>query len=698
MKKQWWHNKVAYQIYPKSFYDTNGDGIGDLKGITAKLDYLKELGVDILWICPIFASPMVDQGYDISDYYSINPCFGTMEDFDELLEETKKRDMHILMDLVVNHCSDQHEWFQKAMKDPEGEYAKYFYIMDGNDGNPPNNWRAEFGGSCWERVPGYENKFYFHTFAKEQPDLNWENRAVREEVYKMVNWWLEKGISGFRIDAIINIKKDLTWESLPPDCEDGTVCVFETNKRAHGIGEFLGELRDRCFQPHNALTVGEVFNTTPEQLEEFIGEDGYFSTMFEFEHCLTTYTGAHWCDNSPFEFKKWRNVVLNNQVYINDLAFEANIIENHDQSRGVSYFIPEEDYSFESVTALATVMLLLKGIPFLYQGQEIGMRNCRFDSAEMYEDISTLEQYKQAVLKGHNTQSALDVCYQYSRDNARTPMQWSGEKNAGFTTGTPWFHVNPNYKEINVKADLSSPKSVFRFYRELIALRKKPEYEDILIEGNTNPIYMEEDFVFAYERISANRNEKIIVISNYQNAKFKLRFEHAFEDVLLNNYDSLEYENGFLFLEPYQTIVLKLVAKKGDTYWDALTKNVYNPIDIEYDDVPSKQYDENGHPVNVEGDDGQWINISIGTLDEAYWSAYYEFEKLDDVWVYIKAETTFEYEGLIIYGKTNHFESGDSMNWRWIDEKAKVCWSVNVPLDKGLDSVDIVKEIIDLNK
>ena len=557
MKKQWWHNKVAYQIYPKSFYDTNGDGIGDLKGITAKLDYLKELGVDILWICPIFASPMVDQGYDISDYYSINPCFGTMEDFDELLVDTKKRDMHILMELVVNHCSDQHEWFQKAMKDPEGEYAKYFYIMDGNDGNPPNNWRAEFGGSCWEKVPGYENKFYFHTFAKEQPDLNWENRAVREEVYKMVNWWLEKGISGFRIDAIINIKKDLTWESLPPDCEDGTVCVFETNKRAHGIGEFLGELRDRCFQPHNALTVGEVFNTTPEQLEEFIGEDGYFSTMFEFEHCLTTYTGAHWCDNSPFEFKKWRNVVLNNQVYINDLAFEANIIENHDQSRGVSYFIPEEDYSFESVTALATVMLLLKGIPFLYQGQEIGMRNCRFDSAEMYEDISTLEQYKQAVLKGHDNRSALDVCYQYSRDNARTPMQWSGEKNAGFTTGTPWFYVNPNYKEINVQADLSSTKSIFRFYKELIALRKKPEYEDILIEGNTNPIYMEEDFVFAYERISVNKNEKIIVISNYQNTKFKLRFEHSFEDVLLNNYDSLECENEFLILEPYQTIVLK---------------------------------------------------------------------------------------------------------------------------------------------
>ena len=557
MKKQWWHNKIAYQIYPKSFYDTNGDGIGDIKGITAKLDYLKDLGVDIIWICPIYASPMVDQGYDISDYYAVNPCFGTMEDFDELLAETKKRDMHILMDLVVNHCSDQHEWFQKACKDPDGEYGKYFYIMDGKDGNPPNNWRAEFGGSCWDKIPGYDNKFYFHTFAKEQPDLNWENKTVREEVYKMVNWWLDKGISGFRIDAIINIKKDLTWESLPADSADGTVSVFETNKRAHGIGEFLGELRDRCFLPHNALTVGEVFNSTPEQLEEFIGENGYFSTMFEFEHCLTTFAGAHWCDSVPFEFKKWRDVVLNNQLYVNDLAFEANIIENHDQTRGVSYFIPEEDYSYESVTALATVMLLLKGIPFIYQGQEIGMRNCRFESADDYEDISTLEQYKQAIAKGHSVESAMNVCYQYSRDNARTPMQWNAKENAGFTTGTPWVQVYPNYTQINVETDLAAEKSVFKFYKKLIALRKSPEFEEILVEGNTRPVYIEEDSIFAYERISKDDNKKVLVISNYQNLEYNFKFNHTFEEVLLNNYDNLEIKNGELFLKPYQTVVLK---------------------------------------------------------------------------------------------------------------------------------------------
>ena len=557
MKKQWWHNKIAYEIYPKSFLDTNGDGIGDIKGITSKLDYLKELGADIVWICPIYASPMVDQGYDISDYYAINPCFGTMEDFDELLAEAKKRDMHILMDLVVNHCSDQHEWFKKAMQDPDGKYGKYFYIMDGKDGNPPNNWRAEFGGSCWDKVPGYDNKFYFHTFAKEQPDLNWENKEVREEIYKMVNWWLDKGISGFRIDAIINVKKDLTWASLPPDSADGTVSVFETNKRAHGIGEFLGELRDRCFIPHNAFTVGEVFNSTPEQLEEFIGENGFFSTMFEFEHCLTTYAGAHWCDNVPFDFKKWRNVVLNNQVFVNDLAFEANIIENHDQTRGVSYFIPEEDYSYESVTALAALMLMLKGIPFLYQGQEIGMRNCRFDSADRYEDISTLEQYKQALAKGHSVDAAMKVCCQYSRDNARTPMQWNGTENAGFTTGTPWFYMNPNYKEINVEKDRASEKSVFNFYKKLIALRKTPEYEDVFVEGNTKPIYTEEDHIFAYERVSKDGQKKVLVISNYQNSAYDLKLKSSFDEILLNNYHGLEVTNGVVSLKPYQTVVLK---------------------------------------------------------------------------------------------------------------------------------------------
>ncbi len=554
MKKQWWHEKIAYQIYPKSFMDSNGDGIGDIKGITSKLDYLKELGIDLLWICPIYTSPMIDQGYDISDYYSIHPCFGTMSDFDELLTEAKRRDMHILMDLVVNHCSDQHIWFQEAMKDPDGKYGKYFYIMDGKDGNPPNNWRSEFGGSCWERLPGCENKFYFHTFAKEQPDLNWENEELREEIYKMVNWWLDKGIAGFRVDAIINIKKDLTWEDLPADSPDGTAIVFDMNKKTHGIGEFLSELRDRCFTPHQAFTVGEVFNTTPEQLEEFVGENGYFSTMFEFEHCLTTFTGTYWHENALFDFKKWRNTVLNNQVAIHDVAFEANIIENHDQTRGVSLFIPENEYSYESVTALAALMLLLRGIPFIYQGQEIGMRNCHYRSAEEYEDISTLEQYRQAMKDGCTHEKAMETCYQYSRDNARTPMQWNDRDNAGFTAGTPWFGVNPDYTMISVEKDMAAEKSVFRFYQSLIRLRKSSAYNDVLVEGKTKPLYMEEDHIFAYERVLGAQT--VAVISNFCNEKCEINVEKKYENVLLNNYPEIVWNENKIMMYPYQTIVL----------------------------------------------------------------------------------------------------------------------------------------------
>lgn len=286
-KKKWWHDKVAYQIYPKSFYDTNGDGIGDLQGIISKLDYLKELGIDLIWISPIYKSPFVDQGYDISDYYGIAPEFGTMEDFEELLAEAKKREMSIVMDLVINHCSDQHEWFQKALADPEGEYADYFYFREGKDGNLPSNYRSYFGGSCWEPVPGTD-KYYFHAFAKEQPDLNWENPKMRQDIYDMINWWLEKGLAGFRIDAIINIKKDVNFPNLEPDGPDGLAGYYRAVEQIHGVGELLEDLKNNTFAKYDAFTVGEVFNMHEEELPEFIGEDGHFSTIFDFSaHCLS---------------------------------------------------------------------------------------------------------------------------------------------------------------------------------------------------------------------------------------------------------------------------------------------------------------------------------------------------------------------------------------------------------------------------
>ena len=313
MAAPWWHGKVAYQIYPKSFCDSNGDGIGDLPGVRSKLDYLKELGVDLLWLSPVSVSPRVDQGYDIAGCRQIVPRFGTMEDMEALIRESKKRGMALIMDLVVNHCSDQHPWFQAALRDPEGRYGRYFYFKEGVAGGPPNNWRSAFGGSCWEPVPGRNNLYYFHTFAKEQPDLNWEHPELRREICDMVNWWLDKGISGFRVDAIINIKKDLSWRSGPPDSPDGTCSVFQMLPKTREIGAFLGELKETCLTPHGAFTVGEVFDITRDRLPEFGGAEGYFSTLFDFEHCLVNQTGVHWYQHQPVRFGPWREAVFRAQ-------------------------------------------------------------------------------------------------------------------------------------------------------------------------------------------------------------------------------------------------------------------------------------------------------------------------------------------------------------------------------------------------
>ena len=341
MERKWWHGKVAYQIYPKSFYDSNGDGIGDLPGITSKLDYLKDLGVDIVWISPIYPSPFADQGYDISDYYNIDPCFGTLEDMDTLLKEAQKRDMYILMDLVVNHCSDEHEWFEKACQDPDGEYGNFFYIEDRKEGEMPCNWRSYFGGPVWEPLPGHPEKQYMHVFHKKQPDLNWENPAVREEVYKNINWWLDKGLGGFRIDAIINIKKKLPYKNYPVDREDGLSCIDNMLAEATGIGEFLGEMRDKTFKPHNAFSVGEVFNEKDEEIPDFIGDNGYFSSMFDFAGTSFGKSSKGWYDCKRITPDDYKKCCFHSQKRVGDIGFLSNIIENHDEPRGVSYYIPE---------------------------------------------------------------------------------------------------------------------------------------------------------------------------------------------------------------------------------------------------------------------------------------------------------------------------------------------------------------------
>ena len=551
MQKKWWHDKVAYQIYPKSFCDTNGDGIGDLRGIISKLDYLKELGVDIIWLSPIYKSPFVDQGYDISDYYAIAEEFGTMEEFDELLAEAKKRDMYLIMDLVVNHCSDKHEWFQKALADPDGPYADYFYFRKGKNGNPPSNYRSYFGGNCWEPVPG-SDKYYFHMFAKEQPDLNWENPKLREEIYRMINWWLDKGLAGFRIDAIINIKKDLAFPVMEPDGDDGLASCWRMVENAEGVDELLEDLKNHTFAKKDAFTVGEVFNIGVEDLPDFIGENGHFSTIFDFSaHMLSD--GEHgWYDAPPISFDAWKKAITDSQMRVQNVGFEANIIENHDEPRGVSRFLPDYAQNADGAKMLGTVSVLLRGIPFIYQGQEIGMQNARWNSVDEFDDISTKDQYRVAREAGLSDAEALAVCSVMSRDNARTPMQWKDAPQAGFTSGTPWLKVNDNYPVINVEKEEGQPDSVLHYYRKLIALRKSGEYRELFTYGKFEPAYENADHVMAYYRILQGR--RVLVAANFGTDTIELDWEVPAKKVLLSNKKRTNAENK-LILEKCEVFV-----------------------------------------------------------------------------------------------------------------------------------------------
>ena len=551
MQKKWWHDKVAYQIYPKSFCDTNGDGIGDLRGIISKLDYLKELGVDIIWLSPIYKSPFVDQGYDISDYYAIAEEFGTMEEFDELLAEAKKRDMYLIMDLVFNHCSDKHEWFQKALADPDGPYADYFYFRKGKNGNPPSNYRSYFGGNCWEPVPG-SDKYYFHMFAKEQPDLNWENPKLREEIYRMINWWLDKGLAGFRIDAIINIKKDLAFPDMEPDGDDGLASCWRMVENVEGVDELLEDLKNHTFAKKDAFTVGEVFNIGVEDLPDFIGENGHFSTIFDFSaHMLSD--GEHgWYDAPPISFDAWKKAITDSQMRVQNVGFEANIIENHDEPRGVSRFLPDYAQNADGAKMLGTVSVLLRGIPFIYQGQEIGMQNARWNSVDEFDDISTKDQYRVAREAGLSDAEALAVCSAMSRDNARTPMQWKDAPQAGFTSGTPWLKVNDNYPVINVEKEEGQPDSVLHYYRKLIALRKYGEYRELFTYGKFEPAYENADHVMAYYRILQGR--RVLVAANFGTDTIELDWEVPAKKVLLSNKKRTNAENK-LILEKCEVFV-----------------------------------------------------------------------------------------------------------------------------------------------
>ncbi|MFS9027176.1 alpha-glucosidase [Streptococcus sp. OMI870] len=554
MEKDWWKGKVAYQIYPKSFKDSNGDGVGDLKGITEKLDYLQDLGIDILWLSPVYKSPFIDQGYDISDYYAIDPLFGTMEDMEELIEEGKKRGISIIMDLVVNHCSSHHEWFQKALADPDGPYADYFYFIESD--KEPNNWESYFGGSVWEPVPG-TNKYYLHSFHKDQPDLNWQNPILREEIYKMINWWLDKGIAGFRIDAIINIKKDLEWRSLPSDRDNGLVPVPESLVNAQPIEPFLRELKERTFAKYNAFTVGEVFNETDEELHFFIGKDGVFSSIFDFKQTCLGQEGKGWFDHTLPTAEELKESIFQAHERADRIGVLSTIIENHDEPRGVSHYIAEGPVNDASKKALGTIQVLRKGIPFIYQGQEIGMENQVFESVEDFDDIATINGYHVAKEAGLSEEEALAAIANYSRDNARTPMQWSAEPGLGFSDGPAWLiSPKPDYS-INVEDQEKDPDSILNYYRQLTALYRHPLYGNTIRFGDMIPAYRDRENIIAFER---RGDKRLMIISNFQNRQTSLELTAPIKTVVLNNTAGLFQEGDqVLELAPYQTVVLELV-------------------------------------------------------------------------------------------------------------------------------------------
>ena len=554
MEKDWWKGKVAYQIYPKSFKDSNGDGVGDLNGITEKLDYLQDLGIDILWLSPIYKSPFIDQGYDISDYYAIDPLFGTMEDMEELIAEGKKRGIFIIMDLVVNHCSSHHEWFQKALADPDGPYADYFYFIESD--KEPNNWESYFGGSVWEPVPG-TNKYYLHSFHKDQPDLNWQNPVLREEIYKMINWWLDKGIAGFRIDAIINIKKDLEWRSLPSDRENGLVPVPESLVNAQSIEPFLQELNERTFAKYNAFTVGEVFNETDEELHFFIGKDGVFSSIFDFKQTMLGQEGKGWFDHALPTADELKESIFKAHERADSIGVLSTIIGNHDEPRGVSHYIAEGPVNDTSKKALGTIQVLRKGIPFIYQGQEIGMENQVFESVEDFDDIATINGYHVAKEAGLSEEEALAVIANYSRDNARTPMQWSAEPGLGFSDGPAWLiSPKPDYS-INVEDQEKDPDSILNYYRQLTALYRHPLYGNTIRFGDMIPAYRDRENIIAFER---RGDKRLLVISNFQNRQATLELPAPIKTLVLNNTAGLFQEGDqVLELVPYQTVVLELV-------------------------------------------------------------------------------------------------------------------------------------------
>ncbi|MGG2067383.1 glycoside hydrolase family 13 protein [Bacillus sp. S14(2024)] len=550
MNKTWWKEAVAYQIYPRSFMDSNGDGIGDLQGIISKLDYLKELGIDVIWICPMYKSPNDDNGYDISDYQDIMDEFGTMADFDELLAEVHKRDMKIIIDLVINHTSDEHPWFIESRSSKDNPKRDWYIWHDGKNGKEPNNWESIFNGSAWEYDEATD-QYYLHLFSRKQPDLNWQNEEVREMLYDTVNWWLDKGIDGFRVDAISHIKKEEGFKDMPNPKGLKYVPSFDKHMNVDGIQPLLEELKARTFANYDIMTVGEANGVKIEDAELWVGEEqGKFNMVFQFEH-LSLWDAEKKKELDVVGLKK---VLTKWQKGLENKGWNALYIENHDKPRIVSTWGDDKQYWRESATALGAMYFFMQGTPFIYQGQEIGMTNVQFPRIEDYDDVAIKNLYRQKIEEGRPHQEIMEIIWASCRDNSRTPMQWSGTENAGFTTGTPWFGMNPNYKKINVDVQQTDSNSILNFYKKMIALKKEHE---VFTYGTYDLLLEDDPQIYAYTRTLSD--EKVVIISNlseseavYDETAYKLERNR----LLLNNYEVEEHDAvTTITLKPYETRV-----------------------------------------------------------------------------------------------------------------------------------------------
>lgn len=556
MEKKWWKEAIAYQIYPRSFMDSNGDGIGDIQGVISKLDYLQDLGIDIIWMSPIYQSPNDDNGYDISNYQAILPEFGTVKDFDELLEDVHRRGMKLIMDLVINHTSDEHPWFIKSRSSKDNPYRDYYIWHPGQDGKEPNNWESIFNGPAWQ-YDEKTNEYYMHVFSKKQPDLNWENPAVRHDLYEMVNWWLDKGIDGFRVDAISHIKKTPGFPDMPNPENKKYVPSFDGHMNRPGIQTFLEELRKKTFDNYNIMTVGEANGVNIEQADEWVGkENGIFNMIFQFEHLDLwgkSATGGLDIHGLKQTLSKW-------QYGLDGIGWNALFLENHDQPRSVSTWGNDTDLRKEAAKSFATMYFLMQGTPFIYQGQEIGMTNVQFDSIDDYNDVAIKNLYKEEREAGKSHEEVMKIIWKNGRDNSRTPMQWNDKVNAGFSTAKPWIKVNPNYQEINVAKEWEDPNSILNYYKKLIRLRKG---NDTLIYGKYELVLDEHKQVFAYKRIYGD--ETYLVLTNLFNQSVDVELSgeliDADAELQLSNYEVEENTDALvdkLHLRPYEARVYQM--------------------------------------------------------------------------------------------------------------------------------------------